>query len=234
MSLFEILLQYEKNKFGVSSKDLSDNLILSSDLEWIHRYFIENNGIDSSFNFRLIELKEWSEFPRFIYESLKQDRSQFGHIMSVCQHFLVWLSEKKFLEISDFQLITNLLKFEKKQIERLIKIHKHLAKLMNSKIYTPSPTDDIDSIELFEQFHQAQLPDITNKINDTFKVKSKQKDKFIVYISSRSNYETFYLKVDKYLFKLIDYGDILPLELGIDEKGESYILNYDYPLANHE
>lgn len=237
LSLFKLFQEYEKDKTGGISTDLNGNFLLKTELTWLNRFVAEEfeNQYELSYNTKIIieDLSPdlWNKFTSFIYNNLGNNKNDISKIIKRIISFFKWISSNELYSKSESEIFINALKFEQKKYDRYMKIYKHFSLIINSKVYIPDPTENIESIELNEAFFKAQIPEIKSKYNDEFKVISNNKKNSTIYLKSLNSSDSILFKVDSHLFRLISIGDIYPLTLGLDQNSNTLLIDYTYPLV---
>lgn len=237
LSLFKLFQEYEKDKTGGISTDLSGNFLLKTELTWLNRFVCEEfeNQFELSYNTKIyiedLSPDLWKKFTAFIYNNLGNNKSDISKIIKRIISFFKWISKKENYSRSESEIFINALKFEQKKYDRYLKIYKHFGLILNSKIYIPDPTENIDNLEINEAFFKAQIPEIKSQYNDEFKVISNNKKNGTIYLKSLNSSDAILFKVDSHLFRLISIGDIYPLTLGLDNEKYTRLIDYTYPLV---
>jgi hypothetical protein len=233
--IYTLFLDYEQDKKGMLSNDFEGNPILQSELNWLNRFLCEESegNFNPNYNTQLfindLQSNLWQTFVIFIYENAGENKAEVGKIIKRILSFLKWLGNTHSYSKTELEILVSSLKFEQKKIDRLLKIYKHLSSLLNSRIYVPEPTENLEHLELNEAFFKAQLPKITRKFIDDFKIVSINKNNATVYLKSLTNSDPIVLSLDSVLLKAVAVGDIYPLTIGLDDDGNSVLLDYAYP-----
>jgi hypothetical protein len=235
-TLAELFQEYEKIKTGYLSRDFSGNILLQTELTWLNKFLSEKfeNVYDlnhiSQISLSELNPSQWENFCSYTYRLIGENKNDLGKIIKRVLSFLKWLNEKGVYLNSEIEIHISSLKFQYKTIERYLKIFKHFSQIVNSRIYIADPTEDINNLELNTFAYESQLPHISSKYEDQFKVISLDKSKQLAYLNSVNEPNAIVLKVDSYLLKLFSVGDIYPITIGSAENNESYLLDYTYPL----
>lgn len=237
-SLYDAFLLWEKEHLGSHGVDLQNRAFLQSPLEWLNRYLCDINGPseDESHlglhqrcrgNFKDIPTTVWANFPAHLY--LKADKSLFSQISSTLTQFFQWfeLKQPQMLEIS---MAKGAFQTAYKNIDRLIKIHRHFNERQKNWVYVPHPTESLEDIEFNEQLTQLQAPQASECIEDTFKLISKHPELPYGYFKAMSSKQALVVRLDAKLQKLLESGDQLPLGLMGSQGGAFYLNHIGYPV----
>lgn len=234
--LHDLFLAYERDLLGAQSVSMSGRPFLSTELAWLDRYVCERveDGRDpeagTSVSLDAVSAEAWAAYPAWLYARPDLDRPGLERAVKRAASFLAWLAGAH--PDPATAILQGALKTGARDVKRLHRIHAHLSDAVRSRVFTPGPTDDPETIDWQEGLATAQWPAFAALREDTFTVRSKNRKSRLVYLLGRDTREAIVLRADPALLSLLLPGDRLPLKLGATADGLSCLLDYDKPQAD--
>lgn len=233
-TIMDALLAYEKEHLGHPATTLQGEPFLSSELQFLQVY------LSSSYHDKIplataantlddLPLDVWHHFPLFLYESVHAGNT--GRIVARALSFLKWLGAQGEVEIP-LNLHRQSLKSGEKEIKRLQQIHKHLALLLNNKVYHPGPTDQPEDLAWLDELHLMTRPVAVSNHTDIYKVVTKNRKQGYAGLTGEASGAAIAFKADPLLLRLLQPGDRMSLTLGCNPEGSHFLKDYDRPLVN--
>ena len=231
--LFQLFSEWETSVLGTTGQDLQGRPFLQSELSWLNLYLCESQGEKKSLlpqanmTGASILASIWALFPSHLY--LNVDKNLLSKICNISLSFLDW-SIYKYPEEGFGNIAKGAIQSAKKDIERLIKIHRHFSQRQNTWVYWPSPTESLEDIEWNEEITKLQMPSVSDTISDIFELVSKHPTQTYGYFKAISTQKPVVVQLDAKCSQLLEHGDQLPLTLTGHPDG-LYMLEFvGYPI----
>ena len=232
-SLFQLMLEWESQRFGFTSRNLHGDPLLKTELDWLHAQTMAHLGIEKPDPIRPHHLDSgfWKSFATHLYQT---HRHGMGSIIQTTLHFLEDLQEQQ-PDLATWAFTSSgVLKTQFRELDRLLKVHQLLQETHQSGQFHPHPTERLDETLFREGWLRLQKEDQDFRLEDTFRLISRHLQQNRAYFKAQTTNRSVLLRLDPILLKLLREGDCLPLVLAGTDPRHLNIESCHYPLLEDE